>query len=118
MTDQEVIQRYFARFDESFFQFCDMELLKINTFFSGKSQKNRVRTARGGDPCQGKHKRIWKFCQKIENFVCSSCKFTDSKGKGFAIFVCTKKNWRLDMTTKFAEARGEMGKQREFENAV
>jgi len=36
MTDKEIIQRYFARFDESFFQFCDKELLKINTFFSEK----------------------------------------------------------------------------------
>ncbi len=32
----EQIQRYFARFDETFFVFCDKELLKINTFFSGK----------------------------------------------------------------------------------
>ncbi len=35
VTDNEQIQRYFARFDETFFVFCDKELLKINTFFSG-----------------------------------------------------------------------------------
>jgi len=36
VTDEELIRAYFARFDESFFQFCDAELRKINTFFSGK----------------------------------------------------------------------------------
>ncbi len=36
VTDNEQIQRYFARFDETFFVYCDKELLKINTFFSGK----------------------------------------------------------------------------------
>ena len=36
MTDHETIHRYFARFDEMFFQYCDKELLTINTFFSGE----------------------------------------------------------------------------------
>lgn len=36
VTDPSTIQRYFARFDEKFFQFCDKELVKINTFFLGK----------------------------------------------------------------------------------
>ena len=36
VTDAEAIEAYFGRFDEMFFQFCDKELLKINTFFSGK----------------------------------------------------------------------------------
>ena len=36
VTDQSTIQRYFARFDEKFFQFCDKELAKINTFFLGR----------------------------------------------------------------------------------
>ncbi|KAL3870197.1 hypothetical protein ACJMK2_038278 [Sinanodonta woodiana] len=36
VTDQSIIQRYFARFDEKFFQFCDKELAKINTFFYEK----------------------------------------------------------------------------------
>jgi len=35
VTDDGIIQRYFARFDENFFQFCDKELAKINTFFYG-----------------------------------------------------------------------------------
>jgi len=35
VTDYGIIQRYFARFDENFFQFCDKELAKINTFFYG-----------------------------------------------------------------------------------
>lgn len=37
VTDQSTIQRYFARFDERFFQYCDKELAKINTFFSGNN---------------------------------------------------------------------------------
>lgn len=36
VTDEGTIQRYFARFDENFFQFCDKELAKINTFFYEK----------------------------------------------------------------------------------
>lgn len=35
-TDQELISRYFAKVEENFFQYSDKELLKINTFFSGK----------------------------------------------------------------------------------
>lgn len=42
MTDRETIHRYFARFDETFFQYCDKELLTINTFFSEKlAEANR-----------------------------------------------------------------------------
>ncbi|PVD21893.1 hypothetical protein C0Q70_17696 [Pomacea canaliculata] len=42
VTDPSTIQRYFARFDEKFFQFCDKELVKINTFFLEKlSEANR-----------------------------------------------------------------------------
>ncbi|KAH3708750.1 hypothetical protein DPMN_068209, partial [Dreissena polymorpha] len=36
VTDESIIQRYFARFDENFFQYCDKELAKINTFFYEK----------------------------------------------------------------------------------
>ena len=31
----------------------------------------------------GKTQGIWKFCQNTGNFVCSSCKFPDSKSKGY-----------------------------------
>ncbi|CAF0819680.1 unnamed protein product [Brachionus calyciflorus] len=34
--DEHLLQRYFARADEIFFQFCDKELIKINTFFAEK----------------------------------------------------------------------------------
>jgi len=34
-SDDEAITAFFARFDECFFQHCDKELCKINTFFSG-----------------------------------------------------------------------------------
>lgn len=36
MASEELLQQHFARFDESFFLYCDKELLKINTFFSEK----------------------------------------------------------------------------------
>ena len=36
IVEEEVLQRYFARFDESFFTYCDKELAKINTFYAEK----------------------------------------------------------------------------------
>lgn len=36
-VEPEVISRHFTSFDEVFFTFCDRELKKINTFYSGKS---------------------------------------------------------------------------------
>lgn len=36
VADPTTLQRYYARFDERFFQFCDKELSKINTFFYEK----------------------------------------------------------------------------------
>lgn len=42
VTDSSAIQRYFAGFAEKFFQFCEKELSKINTFFLEKlSEANR-----------------------------------------------------------------------------
>jgi len=34
-SDPEAVAAFFARFDEFFFRYCDKELCKINTFFSG-----------------------------------------------------------------------------------
>ena len=31
----------------------------------------------------GKTQEIWKFCQNTGKFVCTSCKFPDSNGKGY-----------------------------------
>lgn len=36
-VEPEVISRHFAAFDEDFFKFCEHELKKINTFYSGKN---------------------------------------------------------------------------------
>lgn len=36
LADPEVLTRYFAKFDEQFFNYCDSELTKINTFYSEK----------------------------------------------------------------------------------
>lgn len=35
-VEPEVLSRHFANFDETFFHYCDQELKKINTFYSGK----------------------------------------------------------------------------------
>lgn len=34
-VDADSLSRYYAKFDEKFFSFCDKELAKINTFYSG-----------------------------------------------------------------------------------
>ncbi|XP_046401369.1 xenotropic and polytropic retrovirus receptor 1-like [Ischnura elegans] len=36
IVEQEVVTRFFASFDENFFQYCENELTKINTFYSEK----------------------------------------------------------------------------------
>jgi hypothetical protein len=36
LADPEMLTRYFAKFDEQFFNYCDGELTKINTFYSEK----------------------------------------------------------------------------------
>ena len=33
--------------------------------------------------CQGKHRESGNFAKNTGNFVCSSCKFPDSKGEGY-----------------------------------
>lgn len=35
-VEEDIIKRHFANFDESFFNYCDKELKKINTFYSEK----------------------------------------------------------------------------------
>lgn len=35
LVEPDVVTRYFAKFDEVFLHFCDKELAKINTFYSG-----------------------------------------------------------------------------------
>lgn len=37
LVEPDVVTRHFAKFDEQFFHYCDKELAKINTFYSGKS---------------------------------------------------------------------------------
>lgn len=36
LVEPSVLRAYFSQFDEKFFHYCDKELTKINTFFSGK----------------------------------------------------------------------------------
>lgn len=35
-VEPEELTRHFTKFDEMFFSYCDKELLKINTFYSGQ----------------------------------------------------------------------------------
>lgn len=35
LVEPDFLTRYFATFDEQFFHYCDKELAKINTFYSG-----------------------------------------------------------------------------------
>lgn len=36
VSEAHVLESYFSKFDEKFFHYCDKELAKINTFYSGK----------------------------------------------------------------------------------
>lgn len=36
LVEPEILTRYFAKFDEQFFSYCDKELKKISTFYSGE----------------------------------------------------------------------------------
>lgn len=35
LVEPDVVTRYLAKFDEEFLHYCDKELAKINTFYSG-----------------------------------------------------------------------------------
>ncbi|KAK7889522.1 hypothetical protein WMY93_025082 [Mugilogobius chulae] len=45
VTDDDTVKRYYAKFEESFFQTCEKELLKINTFYSEKLAEAQRRFA-------------------------------------------------------------------------
>ncbi|KAK6308979.1 xenotropic and polytropic retrovirus receptor 1 homolog [Coregonus clupeaformis] len=45
VTDEDTVKRYYAKFEEKFFQNCEKELLKINTFYSEKLAEGQRRFA-------------------------------------------------------------------------
>lgn len=45
VTDEDNVKRYFAKFEEKFFQTCEKELAKINTFYSEKLAEAQRRSA-------------------------------------------------------------------------
>ncbi|XP_035378086.1 xenotropic and polytropic retrovirus receptor 1a [Electrophorus electricus] len=45
VTDEDTVKRYFAKFEEKFFQTCEKELSKINTFYSEKLAEAQRRFA-------------------------------------------------------------------------
>lgn len=55
VTDEDTVKRYYAKFEERFFQTCEKELLKINTFYSGaqpfSSFSGPIRIVEGTGEC-------------------------------------------------------------------
>ncbi|KAJ8383341.1 hypothetical protein AAFF_G00222010 [Aldrovandia affinis] len=45
VTDEDTVKRYYAKFEEKFFQSCEKELAKINTFYSEKLAEAQRRFA-------------------------------------------------------------------------
>uniref|UniRef100_A0A8C6LN07 Xenotropic and polytropic retrovirus receptor 1b n=1 Tax=Nothobranchius furzeri TaxID=105023 RepID=A0A8C6LN07_NOTFU len=45
VTDEDTVKRYYAKFEERFFQTCEKELAKINTFYSEKLAEAQRRFA-------------------------------------------------------------------------
>ncbi|XP_043985295.1 xenotropic and polytropic retrovirus receptor 1a [Gambusia affinis] len=45
VADEDTVKRYYAKFEERFFQICEKELLKINTFYSEKLAEAQRRFA-------------------------------------------------------------------------
>ncbi|XP_063056812.1 xenotropic and polytropic retrovirus receptor 1a [Engraulis encrasicolus] len=45
VTDEDTVKRYYAKFEEKFFQHCEKELAKINTFYSEKLAEAQRRFA-------------------------------------------------------------------------
>uniref|UniRef100_UPI00398EE5CB xenotropic and polytropic retrovirus receptor 1 homolog n=1 Tax=Pristiophorus japonicus TaxID=55135 RepID=UPI00398EE5CB len=45
VTDEDTVKRYYAKFEEKFFQCCEKELAKINTFYSEKLAEAQRRFA-------------------------------------------------------------------------
>uniref|UniRef100_H2SVZ3 Xenotropic and polytropic retrovirus receptor 1b n=1 Tax=Takifugu rubripes TaxID=31033 RepID=H2SVZ3_TAKRU len=45
LTDEDTVKRYYAKFEEKFFQTCEKELAKINTFYSEKLAEAQRRFA-------------------------------------------------------------------------
>ncbi|XP_030607136.1 xenotropic and polytropic retrovirus receptor 1 homolog [Archocentrus centrarchus] len=45
VTDEDTVKRYYAKFEEKFFQMCEKELAKINTFYSEKLAEAQRRFA-------------------------------------------------------------------------
>uniref|UniRef100_A0A8C6SWD8 Xenotropic and polytropic retrovirus receptor 1 n=1 Tax=Neogobius melanostomus TaxID=47308 RepID=A0A8C6SWD8_9GOBI len=45
VTDEDTVKRYYAKFEEMFFQTCEKELAKINTFYSEKLAEAQRRFA-------------------------------------------------------------------------
>lgn len=42
VVDPEVTARFQAQFDEQWFQYCEKELIKINTFYNGSKRSSSL----------------------------------------------------------------------------
>ena len=61
------------------------------------------------NPCQGKHREFDNFAQKIGNFICSSCKFSDSKDTGHCDICCEVTEFFKVIFAYEIVAKSEMG---------
>lgn len=68
-VEEDILKRHFANFDETFFNYCDKELKKINTFYSEKlaestrkfaTLNNELKIALEGVQQKGKAKKVLK----------------------------------------------------------
>lgn len=79
-VEPEVISRHFASFDEVFFTFCDRELKKINTFYSGEDISIRTKESLIIFNLYSSYVKRFIYCRKIgrsDAQVCSSAKRTE-----------------------------------------
>lgn len=54
LVEPDYLTRYFSTFDEQFFHYCDKELAKINTFYSGEHRPNDIFNANELEPASNR----------------------------------------------------------------
>lgn len=69
-VEEEIRRRHYANFDESFFHYCDQELKKINTFYSGERDRTRNLIRIKIIVLHRKTKPVWRLLMEIT--VCRS----------------------------------------------
>ena len=107
-----------------------MQVMAMQATLAGYPRHRENRENGQKKSLSGKTQEIWKFCQNTGNFVCSSCKFPDSQGKGYCEFpffflkpnesaeaFCVCYSYRLCKLAQEKFSVGQ-GKHREFQNTI